>query len=106
MSLPIGGSLQPLTATLYTAPSGKRASIDNITVVNNGAAQATINIFARAQGTNRSLCPKDLALPAGFKAQEDVPIHLAPGDTIDGNAAGGDQNAINFFISGVETPLV
>jgi len=95
------GQLPNSKTTLYTCPALTQALITDGRIVNTGAADRTVNLYAKtAAGTSRRLIAKDLTLPPS------VPYAIRGGQVIEaGGLIEGDASVaaeVDFYISGAE----
>lgn len=95
------GQLPNSKTTLYTCPALTQALITDARLVNTGAADRTVNIYAKTSGgTSRRLIAKDLTLPPN------VPYAIRGGQVIEaGGVIEGDASAaaeVDYYFSGVE----
>jgi hypothetical protein len=102
-----GTSLATTEADVYKSPNNKATIIKGIRLVNTGTTAATVNLYFRrtSTGTNVSVIPKDMMLPAGAAFVDDSEI------TLEGaTAANGEDRirgvstvaGVHCLISGVE----
>ncbi len=94
------GKLAGTTAAIYTVPSNRVGNVKSIWLVNTHSAAVTVNLYVRSGSNLRHITPVDLTLGIGYRAVEDTPILLGPGEKIEGDASVADK--VEFVICGTE----
>jgi len=93
-----GGQLPNTPTALYTAVNPGSFAVH----VSNGANVRVVNIYVNP-GTRRRISPRNLSLQVGAAWPANSPygpIHLAAGDSIDGDADAATE--VDWVITGIE----
>jgi hypothetical protein len=90
------------TTALYTVPgSALGAIVNNVRLVNTGAAAVTVNLFFKPSGLSQvRILEKDKSIAAGDLLVVKPELTLAPSDRIELVTTGSPS--IEYVVSGVE----
>lgn len=96
------GQLPTAATTLYVVPSGLKAIIKTITLVNADVATgaANVNLYLKTAATSRRIIPTSCSIPYAYLLETDSEYTLEAGDSIEGDSS--VASAIDYTISGVE----
>jgi len=101
VSLLADGQLAGAKAAIYTVPAATRVIVSTITLVNENAANRTVNLYILPSGgASRRILPVDMPLEAESMWIHSDEFTLGPGDAIEGDASVAAD--VDYTISGVE----